>query len=159
MSPSLTPWRPVDEAEAAAMVADAVGNGTRLEIRGHGTRVGLGDPVTADAVLDLTRLTGVVAYEPDELVLTVRAATPLSEITPLIAARGQQLAFEPPDFGPLSGRPAGLGTLGGAMAVGIGGPRRLKAGGPRDHLLGFRGINGRGEAIVGGGRVVKVGRR
>jgi len=146
---------PADEAQACDMVAAAARDGTRLEIRGSGSRQGLGDPVTADAILDLGRLSGIVAYEPDELVLTVRAATPLAEITPLLAARHQQLAFEPPDFGPLFGRAAGQGTLGGAMAVGIGGPRRLKAGGPRDHLLGFRGINGLGAPIVGGGRVVK----
>jgi glycolate oxidase FAD binding subunit len=137
------------------MVAAAAGAGTRLEIRGHGSRQGIGDPITAGAVLDLSRLSGIIAYEPDELVLTVRAATALSEITDLIAGRGQHLAFEPPDFGPLFQRPAGRGSLGGAMAIGIGGPRRLKAGGPRDHLLGFRGINGLGEVIVGGGRVVK----
>jgi glycolate oxidase FAD binding subunit len=155
MRPPTSPWCPADEAEAAAMVADAARHGTRLEIRGSGSRQGLGDPVIADAILDLERLTGTIAYEPDELVLTVRAATPLAEITALIAGRSQQLAFEPPDFGPLFQRPPGRGTLGGAMAVGIGGPRRLKAGGPRDHLLGFRGINGLGEIIVGGGRVVK----
>ena len=155
MRPPTSPWCPADEAEAAAMVADAARDGTRLEIRGSGSRQGLGDPVSADAVLDLARLAGIIAYEPDELVLTVRAATPLAEITAVIAGRGQQLAFEPPDFGPLFQQPPGRGTLGGAMAFGIGGPRRLKAGGPRDHLLGFRGINGLGEIIVGGGRVVK----
>ena len=155
MTAPTSPLTPADEAEVAAIVSAAADAGTTLEIRGHGSRAGLGDPVAADAVLDLSRLSGVVAYEPEELILTVRAATSLAEIAPLLAARGQQLAFEPPDFGPLSGRAAGLGTLGGALAVGIGGPRRMKAGGPRDHLLGFRGVNGLGEAIVGGGRVVK----
>jgi len=146
---------PADEAETAAVVADAVTRGMTLELRGTGSRAGLGDPVTADAVLDLSRMTGIVAYEPEELILTARAATPLAEIESLLAGRSQQLAFEPPDFGPLHGRTEGLGTLGGAMAIGIGGPRRTRAGAPRDHLLGFRGINGLGEAFVGGGRVVK----
>ena len=80
------PLTPADEAEVAAIVADAAYAGTTLEICGHGSRAGLGDPVAADAVLDLSRLSGVVAYEPEELILTVRAATSLAEIAPLLAA-------------------------------------------------------------------------
>ena len=149
---------PADESEAVAMVADAVRAPeprTSFAIRGHGTRAALHPAPGASAVLDLSRLAGITLYEPAELVLAVRAATPLTEVRALLAGRGQQLAFDPPDFGPLWGRPAGQGTMGGAIAVGLGGPRRPRAGAPRDHLLGVRGISGQGECFVSGGRVVK----
>lgn len=143
--------RPIDEAEVRAIVAE----GQPMEIVGHGSRRALGAPVEADRVLDLSRLAGVVIYEPNELVLTVKAATPMAEIAALLAGEGQHLAFEPPDLGPLWGRSAGGGTIGGAVSVGFGGSRRPSAGAPRDHLLGFRAVNGTGEAFAAGGRVVK----
>jgi glycolate oxidase FAD binding subunit len=146
---------PDNDTQALQAVADAVAQQATLEIVGHGSRRPLGHPVQADAVLDLSRLTGVVVYEPEELILTVRAGTPLAEVEALLAARGQQLAFEPPDFGPLWGERAGLGTIGGMLATGLGGSRRFQAGAPRDHLLGFKAINGFGEAFAAGGRVVK----
>lgn len=139
------------------MVANAARSPARTSfaIRGHGTRGALHPATGASAVLDLSRLAGITLYEPPELVLAARAATPLREVRALLAERGQQLAFDPPDFGPLWGRPAGQGTIGGAIAVGLGGPRRPRAGAPRDHLLGLRGISGQGECFVSGGRVVK----
>jgi glycolate oxidase FAD binding subunit len=94
-------------------------------------------------------------YEPAELVLTARAGTPLAEIEAAIEAERQQLAFEPPDYGPLYGGPAGAGTIGGALACNLSGPRRLKAGAARDHFLGIAAVSGRGEPFKAGGRVVK----
>ena len=94
-------------------------------------------------------------YEPSELVLTARAGTKLSTITDLLDAEAQELAFEPIDHGPLYGKPRGGGTIGGLIAVNASGPRRIKAGAARDHLLGFRAINGRGEVFQSGGRVMK----
>ncbi|MDB5446806.1 MAG: hypothetical protein JWQ97_2123 [Phenylobacterium sp.] len=146
---------PRDAADVAEAIAAAVSRRKPLEVVGGGSRRQLGRPVAAEAVLDLSALSGVVLYEPNELVLTARAATPLSEIVPLLAAENQHLAFEPPDFGPLWGAPAGGGTLGGAISVGFGGPRRPSAGGPRDHFLGFKAVNGFAEAFAAGGRVVK----
>jgi glycolate oxidase FAD binding subunit len=148
-------FKPKNETEALAEVAGAVAQRTRLEIIGHGSRRALGENVQADAVLDLSKLKGVVVYEPNELILTIKAATPLSDIEALLAERGQQLAFEPPAFGALWGQKKPRGTIGGALATGLGGPRRFQAGGPRDHLLGFKAINGFGEAFAAGGRVVK----
>lgn len=146
---------PGDAAEVAEIVAQAGAEGRTFEIIGHGSRRRLGGRLAADAVLDLSRLSGVVAYEPNELVLTVKPATPLAEIQALLAAENQHLAFEPPDYGPLWGEPAGLGTVGGMIGVGHGGPRRPFAGAPRDHLLGFKAVNGAGEPFAAGGRVVK----
>ena len=94
-------------------------------------------------------------YEPEELVLSARAGTPLAEIEALVESKGQQLAFEPMDYGPILGGPAGAGSLGGALAANLSGPRRIKAGAARDHFLGFSAVSGRAETFKSGGRVVK----
>jgi glycolate oxidase FAD binding subunit len=111
--------------------------------------------MACDQVLDLSGLSGIVDYAPEELVVTLRAGTPIGEVEALLAQRNQMLAFEPPDLGPLLGREAGQGTLVGAVMGNLAGPRRLSAGAARDHLLGFSGVNGRGEAFKSGGRVMK----
>ena len=97
---------------------------------------------------------GIIAYEPEELILEAGAGTPLSEVEALIAARGQQLAFEPPDWSALLGS-AHSGTLGGLVACNLSGPRRIKAGAVRDHMLGLRGVTGAGVVFKAGARVVK----
>ena len=147
--------RPADESELAVLVADAAVAGRPLELIGGGTKRGLGRPVEAEALVDLSRLSGIIDYAPEELVLTARPGTPLAEIEAAVGAARQMLAFEPADLGPLYGAAAGGGTLAGALACNLSGPRRLKAGAARDHLLGFRGVNGRGEAFKAGGKVVK----
>ena len=124
-------------------------------MRGQGSKLALGKPMTCDQVLDLSGLSGVVDYAPEELVVTLRAGTPMREVEALLAQRNQMLAFEPPDLGPLLGREAGQGTLVGAVMGNLAGPRRLSAGAARDHLLGFSGVNGRGEAFKSGGKVMK----
>ena len=148
-------FKPENAAAVAEMVRDAFEAVRSLEIVGSGSRRSLGHPVRADATLDLSTLTGVTLYEPEELVLTLRPATPMAQIAALLAEGRQHLAFEPPDFGPLWGQAPGGGTIGGAIATGFGGPRRPCAGGPRDHLLGFAAVNGFGEPFAAGGRVVK----
>ena len=87
--------------------------------------------------------------------LSAKAGTPLAEIEALLDSKGQELAFEPMDYGPLLGGPAGAGTLGGALAANLSGPRRIKAGAARDHFLGFTAVSGRAETFKSGGRVVK----
>lgn len=147
--------RPADENELREIVRAAVAEKMTLEVRGAGTKRGLGRPVVADAPLDLSRLAGVRSYEPEELVLTAGAATPLAEIEKLVAQKGQRLAFEPPDYGPLYGGTAGRQTLAGVVAANLAGPRRISAGAARDHFLGFRAVNGRAESFKAGGQVVK----
>ena len=146
---------PGSVAELSEVIREAADAQRRLELVGEGTRRAFGRPVEADAVLDLTAFAGVTVYEPEELVLTAGAGTPMEEIEALLASKGQQLNFEPPDLGPLWGLPAGQGTIGGMLCVGLGGSRRIVAGGPRDHFLGFKAVNGFGEAFAAGGRVVK----
>ena len=143
------------EADVVEAVRQAVEDQATLDVVGHGSRSQIGGPRTAARRLDLSAVTGVMVYEPSELVMTALAATPMVEIQQHLELQGQYLAFEAPDFGPLWGAAEGLGTLGGMIAVGMGGPRRPRVGAPRDHLLGFRAINGFGEAFAGGGRVVK----
>ncbi len=133
----------------------ALAEGKTLEVAGRGSKRALGRPSQSDLTLDLSGLSGVTLYEPEELVLSARAGTPIAEIEALVASRGQQLAFEPMDYGPILGGPAGAGSLGGALAANLSGPRRIKAGAARDHFLGFSAVSGRGETFKSGGRVVK----
>jgi len=146
---------PEHTGEVAAVVREARQERVRLEVVAGGSRRGYGRAVDADAVLDVSRLAGVIDYDPAELVLTARPATPMSEIAALLAGEGQHLAFEPGDQGPLWGAPAGSGTLGGMLAYGLGGPRRPAAGAPRDHFLGFEAVNGFGDIFSAGGKVIK----
>jgi glycolate oxidase FAD binding subunit len=119
----------------------------RLRIRGGGTKDFYGAMVDGET-LDISPYAGVVAYEPKELVLTVRAGTRLAEVEATLAAQRQMLPFEPPHFG-------GAATIGGAVASGLSGPRRPYAGSVRDFVLGTRVVNGKGEDLSFGGRVIK----
>jgi glycolate oxidase FAD binding subunit len=148
-------YRPGSEPELCEAVAEAAAAGARLAIQGGGSKSDLGRPIRDARVLDMRGFTGVVDYDPPELVLTVRPGTPLSEVQALVAAQGQMLAFEPFDHGPVFGRPPGAATIGGVVAAGVSGSQRLALGGARDHLLGLRGVSGRGEAFVSGAKVVK----
>jgi len=146
--------KPQDGKQIEDAVKWALAEGKRLEVVGRGSKRAFGRPSQSDLTLDLSAFASVTLYEPEELVLSARAATPLAEIEALVDAKNQQLAFEPMDLGPLLGL-AGGGSIGGALAAGLAGPRRLKAGSARDHFLGFTAISGRGETFKSGGRVVK----
>src|SRR5437660_11263252 len=148
-------FTPRDHKGVAAAVEWALAGGKTLEIVGGGSKREIGRAGQWDLTLDLSGLAGVTLYEPEELVLSARAGTPLADIAALIGARGQELAFEPMDYGPLLGTATGKGTLGGALAANVGGPRRIKAGAARDHFLGVSAVSGRGEVFKSGGRVVK----
>ncbi|NGM19426.1 glycolate oxidase subunit GlcE [Roseomonas stagni] len=125
-----------------------------LAIEGNGSKRGLLRPVQAAETLSTRNLSGITLYKPTEMVLSARAGTPLPEIEATLAERGQMLAPEPPDTHALFGvrQPA---TIGGIVATNLSGPRRINAGSIRDHLLGIRFVNGRGEVVRSGGRVLK----
>ena len=146
--------KPRDATDVEAAVQWALAEKKTFEVIGRGTKRAIGRAAQWDLSLDLSALTGVTLYEPEELVLSARVGTPLSEIEELLAANNQELAFEPMDYGPLLGT-AGAGTIGGALAANLSGPRRIKAGAARDHFLGFTAVSGRGETFKSGGRVVK----
>ncbi|MBZ9861752.1 FAD-binding protein [Mesorhizobium sp. CA12] len=155
----MTTFTPSSSAETLSTIQWAAAEETPLEILGHGSKRGIGRPLQTEHTLDLSHLIGVTLYEPAELVLSARAGTPLAEIEKLLAENGQQFAFEPMDYGPLLGGEPGQGdkngTIGGVLASNLSGPRRLKAGAARDHILGVAAVSGRGEAFKSGGRVVK----
>ena len=134
-------------AELAEQVKQAHDQGTPLAIHGGGSKHFLGQPLTGET-LDVTGHQGIVNYQPVELVMTVRAGTPLAEVKAALAEKGQCLAFEPPAFGPKA-------TIGGTIATGVSGPARPYTGAARDYMLGMRMINGQGEALRFGGEVMK----
>jgi glycolate oxidase FAD binding subunit len=150
-----THLKPADAAQTLEAVRWAISEEAPLELAGRGTKRALGRPFQATHTLDLSDLTGVTLYEPEELVLSARAGTPLAELEALLAENRQQFAFEPTDFGPLLGGEAGKQTIGGVVSCNLAGPRRVKAGAVRDHFLGCQAVSGRGEAFKAGGRVVK----
>lgn len=147
---SRPPLAPRDAREVAEIVRT---HARALEPLGGGSKRVIGRPVDGDP-LDLSALTGVLDYAPEELVLTTRAATPLDALSRLLAANGQRLAFEPPDYGALLGVRHAQ-TIGGVLATNLAGSRRVSAGAARDHFLGFEAVSGRGETFRAGGKVVK----
>src|SRR5262245_59921227 len=147
--------KPRDSKDVEDAVQWALANGKALEVVGGGSKRAIGRPAQTDLTLDLSSVSGVTMYEPEELVLTAKAGTPLAEIEAVVAARQQMLAFEPPDYAGVLGRRRGGATLGGVLATNFSGPRRIRAGAARDHFLGFSAVSGRGETFKSGGRVVK----
>ncbi len=146
--------RPNGTDELVEAVGQAAARGQRLEVRGGGTKSAIGRPGRNTTLLQIQGFDKVIDYDGPELVLTAGASTPLAEIETLLAQNNQMLAFEPFDHGVLFGLPPAA-TLGGVIAAGVSGSRRLTAGAVRDHFLGLRGVSGRGEAFMGGAKVVK----
>ena len=143
-----------DAKDVEQVVRAAIASDQPLEIVGHGSKRLIGQPMATNALLDLSALNAVTAYEPNELVITVQAGAPLADVTSLIDSKSQQFAFEPMNTAMLLGTPD-IGTIGGMIGAGLAGPRRIKAGGARDHLLGAHGVSGFGDSFKAGGRVVK----
>lgn len=146
--------KPDDATQLFDAVKWAAAEERPLDILGQGTKRAIGRPSQHEFSLDLSSLTGVTLYEPEELVLSARAATTRAEVEKLLEDKNQEFAFEPPNLSGLLGTDS-AGTLGGMIASNLAGPRRIKAGAVRDHFLGFSGISGRGETFKSGGRVVK----
>ena len=142
------------ETEIAGAIRDAAAAKTPLELTAGGTRRTLGRPVQAAETLSLASLTNITLYEPGELTLVVQAGMTIAALDDLLEGENQQLTFEPPDHRALLGS-TGDPTIGGSVAVAASGPRRLRAGAARDALLGIRYVNGQGEVLRSGGRVMK----
>lgn len=145
---------PADEAGLAAAIAAAHAAREPVAVEGNGSKRGLLRPVQAARTVSTRNLAGIMLYRPAELVISARAGTPLPEIEAALAEQGQHLIAEPPDTRALFGadRPA---TLGGIVAANLSGPRRIAWGAMRDHVLGIRFVNGAGEILRSGGRVLK----
>jgi glycolate oxidase FAD binding subunit len=143
-----------DAGDVEQAVRAAIASDQPLEIIGHGSKRLIGQPMATNALLDLSALNAVTSYEPNELIITVQAGAPLADVKSLIDSRNQHFAFEPVDTAALLGTPGG-GTIGGMIGAGLAGPRRIQAGGARDHLLGAHAVSGFGDSFKAGGRVVK----
>jgi glycolate dehydrogenase FAD-binding subunit len=143
-----------DAKDVEDAVRAAIASEQPLEIVGHGSKRLIGQPMATNALLDLSALNAVVAYEPNELIITLQAGAPLADVKSLIDSKNQQLAFEPINTSALLGTPD-IGTIGGMIGASLAGPRRIKAGGARDHLLGAHAVSGFGDSFKAGGKVVK----
>jgi glycolate oxidase FAD binding subunit len=151
----LSNMRPVDEREFSRVLAEASETSTPVEVTGNGSKRHIGRPLNTAATLSTRALRGITLYEPGEMVMSARAATPLAQIEEALAERRQMLAFEPVELAALAAGEPGRATIGGVFATNTSGARRIRVGAARDHLLGVRAINGRGEVFKSGGRVMK----
>ena len=148
-------YKPVDEIETSNFIKEIYKKNLPTEIVGTNTKNFIGNKLQCAKVLDLSRLSGIVEYLPEELYIKVKACTPISLIEEFLEKNNQQLAFEPIDFGYLNDSKSNKGTAAGQLSCNFSGSRRFKVGSLRDHILGFRGVNGKGDIIKSGGTVVK----
>jgi len=148
-------FKPNSREEIAEIIENCYKKNIPLEINGTKSKNKIGRNFQSEKTLDLSGYSGIIEYKPEELYIKVKAGTPLKEILEAIDKNNQQLAFEPIDFGFLFEGKSNGGTIGGVVACNFAGPRRFKVGSARDHVLGFQGINGKGEIIKSGGTVVK----
>ena len=146
---------PENERKVSEIIKQNYKSNTPIEILGSGSKKKIGKPLQCDKALSLSKLNGIIEYLPEELYIKVKAGTSIEEIESILRKNKQILAFEPMDFGNLFNGKSNFGTAAGQIACNISGSRRFKAGSMRDHVLGFKGVNGRGEIIKSGGTVVK----
>jgi glycolate oxidase FAD binding subunit len=146
---------PQNEREVASFIKKFYKSNIPLELVGLGSKKKIGKVLQCAKTLNLSKLNNIIEYFPEELYIKVEAGTPIQKIEEELKKNKQHLAFEPIDFGYLLNEKSDYGTAGGQVACNLSGPRRLKVGSVRDHVLGFRGVNGRGEIIKSGGVVVK----
>ena len=147
--------KPNSEEAIAEAIKYCYKNSIPLEISGLGSKKNIGKNFQSQKTLDLSKYSGVIKYEPEELYIKVKSGTSIKEIKEELDKKNQQLAFEPNDFGFLFEGKSNEGTVGGVLSSNFAGPRRFKVGSARDHILGFKGVNGKGEIIKSGGTVVK----
>ena len=146
---------PKNEKEVSSFIRKFYKSNIPIELVGSGSKKKIGKPLQCSKTLNLSKLNGIVEYLPEELYIKIKASTSIKQIEEELKKNKQQLAFEPIDFGYLLNGKSDYGTAAGQVACNISGPRRFKVGSVRDHVLGFRGVNGKGEIIKSGGVVVK----
>ena len=146
---------PQNEREVSNSIKKFYKSNIPIELIGTGSKRKIGRPLQCAKILNLSKLNEIIEYLPEELYIKVKASTSIKQIEEELKKNKQQLAFEPIDFGYLLNGKSDYGTAAGQVACNISGPRRFKVGSVRDHVLGFSGVNGRGEIIKSGGVVVK----
>ena len=148
-------FKPTTREEISEFVRECYKKSIPIEISGHKSKRNIGRNFQTEKTLDLSKYSGIIEYKPEELYIKAKAGTPIREIISELDKNNQQLAFEPVDFGLLFSGKKNDGSIGGVIACNFAGSRRFKAGSVRDHVLGFQGVNGKGEIIKSGGTVVK----
>ena len=148
-------FNPSTREEIVEIIKDCYKKNIPLEINGTKSKNKIGRNFQSEKTLSLSKYSGIIEYKPEELYIKVKAGTPVKDIVAELDKNNQQLAFEPVDFGFLFKGSSDAGTIGGVVSANFAGPRRFKVGSARDHLLGFQGVNGKGEIIKSGGTVVK----
>ena len=148
-------YYPEDEQQLSEVVKELYKKNLPTEIVGTGSKSFIGNKIQSANKLKLSKLSGIIEYLPEELYIKVKACTPIELIEQELDKNNQELAFEPLDFGFIEKGKSNKGTIGGYLSCNFAGPRRFKVGSVRDHILGFRGVNGKGDIIKSGGTVVK----
>ena len=148
-------YYPEDELQVSDIVKELYKKNQPTELIGTGTKNFIGNKIQAAKKLSLSKLSGIVEYLPQELYIKVKANTPLELVEQELEKNNQELAFEPIDFGFIQSGISNKGTIAGYLSCNYAGSRRFKVGSVRDHVLGFRGVNGKGDIIKSGGTVVK----
>ena len=148
-------YYPKNESEVSELIKDLYKNDSPTEIIGHNSKSFIGNKAQSANTMSLSRLTGIIDYRPEELYIKVKACTPIEEVEKILDENNQELAFEPIDFGYIKNGVSNKGTIAGYLSCNYAGSRRFKVGSVRDHVLGFKGVNGKGDIIKSGGTVVK----
>ena len=148
-------YYPEDETQISSIVKELFKKNQPTEVVGLGSKIFIGNKIQSEKKLSLSRLSGIIEYLPKELYIKVKANTPVEVIEKELEKNNQELAFEPIDFGFIKNGKSNKGTIAGCLSCNFAGSRRFKVGSVRDHILGFRGVNGKGDIIKSGGTVVK----
>ena len=146
---------PEDETQISSVVKELFKKNQPAEVIGLGSKSFIGNKIQSAKKLSLSKLSGIIEYLPEELYIKVKANTPVEFIEKELEKNNQELAFEPIDFGFVENGKSNKGTIAGCLSCNFAGSRRFKVGSVRDHILGFRGVNGKGDIIKSGGTVVK----
>ena len=147
--------KPKNEDELQQIIKYCYKKDLPIEIVGARTKNDIGKKLQCAKILDMSNISGIVDYKPEELYITVKAGTPIKTIQDKLKSNNQHLAFEPINFSEIFKKNSNEGTAGGTLSCNFSGSRRFKVGSARDHILGFKGYNGKGEKIKSGGTVVK----
>ena len=148
-------YKPNNENDLQEIIKYCFKKNLPIEIIGRGTKSQIGKKLQCAKTLDMSNISGIIDYKPEELYITVKAGTPILTIQNELKKNNQHLAFEPVNFSELFKKDSNEGTIGGTLSCNFSGSRRFKVGSARDHILGFKGFNGKGEKIKSGGTVVK----
>ena len=146
---------PKNEEEVSVLIKELYKKNSSAELVGTNSKSFIGNKTQSANTISLSKISGIIEYLPEELYIKIKACTPIEEIEKALDKNNQELAFEPMDFGFIETGKSNKGTIAGYLSCNFAGSRRFKVGSVRDHILGFKGVNGKGDVIKSGGTVVK----